>query len=151
MKKNSILIILLFFFLVSCGFKPIYFNKENNFDIEKIETIQSNRLSAFIKNSLSNLSNKESDKKISLLINSKKIKSIASKDAKGNSQLLAMSISLDLKVYENNEMKSEKQFLESFTYSNNSNKFNLSKYEKNIEKNLRNKIIKNINVYLISF
>ena len=63
MKKNSILIILLFFFLVSCGYKPIYLNKKNNFDIEKIETIQSNRLSTFIKNSLSSLSNKESDKK----------------------------------------------------------------------------------------
>ena len=61
-----------------------------------------------------------------------------------------MSISLDLKVYENNEMKSEKQFLESFTYSNNSNKFNLSRYEKNIEKNLTNKIIKDINIYLAS-
>lgn len=150
MKKSSIAIILLFFFLVSCGYKPIYLNKKNNFNIEKIDTVQSNRLNTFIKNNLNSLSNKESDKKISLLIDSKKIKSIASKDAKGNSQLLIMSISLDVQVYEGNEKKAEKRFSETFTYSNNSNKFNLSRYEKNIEKNLTNKIIKDINIYLAS-
>ena len=62
-----------------------------------------------------------------------------------------MILSIDVKIYENDKIKSHKNFFESFSYSNNSNKFNLSNYEKNIEKNLRNKIIKNINVYLISY
>jgi len=97
------------------------------------------------------MSNKESQKKINLLIDSQKIKSIASKDERGNPQLLIMSLSVGVTVYENDEIKSKKQFLESFTYSNNSNKFNLSKYEKSIEKKLRNKIIKNIHIYLVSF
>ena len=97
------------------------------------------------------MSNKESKKAISLLIDSQKIRNITSKDSKGNPQLLSMSLSANVKIYENNKIKSEKDFFESFSYSNESNKFNLSKYEKNIEQNLRNKIIKNINVYLISF
>ena len=86
-----------------------------------------------------------------ILINSQKTKSVISKDAKGNVQLLAMSLSVDVKIYKNDKIKSEKKFFESFSYSNDSNKFNLSKYEKNIEKNLRNNIIKNIRIYLVSY
>ena len=151
MKKNSILITFLFFFIVSCGYKPIYLSKKNNFNIEKIKIVNESRLNTLIKNNLNNLSNKDSKKKINLIISAKKIKGIVSKDTKGNSQLLIMSLSIDVKIYENGKKKSEKQFLESFSYSNNSNKFNLSKYEKSIEKNLRDKIIKNISGYLVSF
>ena len=151
MKKNSILITLLFFFIVSCGYKPIYLSKKNNFNIEKIKIVNESRLNTLIKDKLNSLSNKDSEKKISLIISAKKIKNIVSKDTKGNSQLLIMSLSIDVKIYENGKKKSEKQFLESFSYSNNSNKFNLSKYEKSIEKNLRDKIIKNISGYLVSF
>ena len=151
MKKNSILIILLVFFLVSCGYKPILLSEKKKIDIENIKIVKASRLNSFIKNNLNSISNKESQKKINLLIDSQKIKSAASKDEKGNPQLLVMSLSVGITVYENDEIKSKKQFLESFTYSNNSNKFNLSKYEKSIEKNLRNKIIKNIHIYLVSF
>jgi hypothetical protein len=151
MKKNLILITLLFFFITSCGYKPIYSSKKNNFDILKIEIIKESRLNTLIKNNLNNLSNKDGEKKINLIINAEKVKSVASKDAKGNSQLLVMSLSIVVEIYENGKKKSEKQFSESFSYSNNSNKFNLSKYEKSIEKNLKDKIVKSINRYLISF
>ena len=151
MKKNSILITFIVLLLVSCGYKPILLNEKNNFYIKKIEIAKANKLNTVIKNSLKSMSNKESKKAISLLIDSQKIRNITSKDSKGNPQLLSMSLSANVKIYENNKIKSEKDFFESFSYSNESNKFNLSKYEKNIETNLRNKIIKNINVYLISF
>jgi len=151
MKKNSILITFIVFLLVSCGYKPILLNEKNNFNIKKIEIVKKSRLNTVIKNSLNRMSNEESKKEISLLINSQKIRNITSKDSKGNPQLLSMSLSANVKIYENNKMKAEKNFFESFSYSNESNKFNLFQYEKNIEKNLRNKIIKNMNVYLISF
>jgi hypothetical protein len=151
MKKNSILITLIVFFLISCGYKPVFLNKKNNFDIEKIEIVTSNRLGKSIKNSLNHISNKNSLKKINLLIDSQKTKNITSKDSKGNVQLLTMSLSVNVKIYENDEMKSERQFSESFSYSNDTNKFNLSQYEKNIERNLINNIIKNISIYLVSF
>jgi len=151
MKKNLILITLLFFFIASCGYNPIYLSKKNNFDIKKIKIIKASRLNTYIKNNLNSLSNKDAEKKISLSINSEKIRSVLSKNSKGNSQLLAMSVSVDVEIYENDKKKSEKKFLESFSYSNTSDKFSLSKYEKNIQINLANKIIKNINTYLISF
>jgi len=151
MKKNIILINILFLFITRCRYKQIYSNKKNNFDIEKIEIVNESRLGTLIKNNLNNLSNKDSEKKISLIINAKKVKSVASKDTKGNSQLLIMSLSIGVEVYANGKKKSEKQFLESFSYSNDSNKFNLSKYEKSIEKNLKDKIVKDVNEYLVSF
>ena len=150
MKKNSILITFIVLLLVSCGYKPILLNEKNNFYIKKIEIAKANKLNTVIKNSLKSMSNKESKKAISLLIDSQKIRNITSKDLKGNPQLLSMSLSANVKIYENNKIKSEKDFFESFSYSNESNKFNLSKYEKNIEKNLTNKIIKDINIYLAS-
>ena len=112
---------------------------------------KNNRLNTLIKNNLNNLSNKESEKKISLIINTEKGKSVISKDKKGNAQLLAMSLLVNVQVYEKGKKKSEKQFVENFSYSNNSNKFDLSKYEKSIERNLKDKIIKNINEYLVSY
>ena len=151
MKKNSILITLLVFLLISCGYKPILLSERNNVHIEKIEVVKASRLNKFIKNSLNSASNKDSTKKIKLLINSQKTKSIASKDSKGNTLLKTMSLSVDIRIYEEDKIKSEKRFFESFSYSDDTNKFKLTKYEKNIEENLRNKIIKNINIYLISF
>jgi|TARA_B110000008_G_C16610987_1_gene420467 hypothetical protein len=151
MKKNLITIVLLLFAVASCGYKPIFLNEKNDLNIEKIEIVKENRLNKLIKSNLENISNQDSENKISLLINSQKTKSVISKDAKGNVQLLAMSLSVDVKIYKNDKIKSEKKFFESFSYSNDSNKFNLSKYEKNIEKNLRNNIIKNIRIYLVSY
>ena len=151
MKKNLITIVLLLFAVASCGYKPIFLNEKNDLNIEKIEIVKENRLNKLIKSNLENISNQDSENKISLLINSQKTKSVISKDAKGNVQLLAMSLSVDVKIYKNDKVKSEKKFFESFSYSNDSNKFNLSKYEKNIEKNLRNNIIKNIRIYLVSY
>ena len=151
MKKNLITIVLLLFAVASCGYKPIFLNEKNDLNIEKIEIVKENRLNKLIKSNLENISNQDSENKISLLINSQKTKSVISKDAKGNVQLLAMSLSVDVKIYKNDKIKSEKKFFESFSYSNDSNKFNLSKYEKNIEKNLRDNIIKNIRIYLVSY
>ena len=150
MKKNLITIVLLLFAVTSCGYKPIFLNEKSDLNIEKIEIVKENRLNKLIKSNLENISNKDSENKISLLINSQKIKSVISKDAKGNVQLLTMSLSVNVKVYKNDKVKSDKKFFESFSYSNDSDKFNLSKYEKNIEKNLRNNIIKNIRIYLVS-
>ena len=61
-----------------------------------------------------------------------------------------MIISVEVQIIKNNVIKNTKNFSENFSYSNNSNKFSLDQYEKDIEKNLINKIIENINTYLLS-
>lgn len=150
MKNKSILLILLFFILANCGFEPIYSSKKSNFNIGEIKITNKNKFNSIIKNNLKNISNNESQNKFDLIINSEKKKIISSKDAKGNPQLLTMIISVEVQIIKDNVIKNKKNFSQNFSYSNNSNKFSLAQYEKDIEKNLINKIIENINTYLLS-
>ena len=150
MKNKSILLILLFFILANCGFEPIYSSKKSNFNIGEIKITNKNKFNSIIKNNLKNISNNESQNKFDLIINSEKKRIISSKDAKGNPQLLTMIISIEIQIIKDNVIKNKKNFSQDFSYSNNSNKFSLAQYEKDIEKNLINKIIENINTYLLS-
>ena len=150
MKNKSILLILLFFILANCGFEPIYSSKKSNFNIGEIKITSKNKFNSIIKNNLKNISNNESQNKFDLIINSEKKRIISSKDTKGNPQLLTMIISVEVQIIKDNVIKNKKNFSQDFSYSNNSNKFGLAQYEKDIEKNLINKIIENINTYLLS-
>ena len=150
MKNKSILLILLFFILTNCGFEPIYSSKKSNFNIGEIKIISKDKFNSIIKNNLKNISNNESQNKFDLIINSEKKRIISSKDTKGNQQLLKMIISVEVQVIKDNVIKNKKNFSQDFSYSNNSNKFSLAQYEKDIEKNLINKIIENLNTYLLS-
>ena len=150
MKNKSILLILLFFILANCGFEPIYSSKKSNFNIGEIKITNKNRFNTIIENNLRNISNNESQNIFDLIINSERKKIVSSKDAKGNPQLLTMIISVEVQIIKNNVIKNTKNFSENFSYSNNSNKFGLGQYEKGIEKNLINKIIENLNTYLLS-
>ena len=150
MKNKSILLILLFFILANCGFEPIYSSKKSNFNIGEIKITNKNKFNSIIKYNLKNISNNESQNKFDLIVNSEKKKIISSKDTKGNPELLTIIISVEVQVIKDNVIKNKKSFSQDFSYSNNSNKFSLAQYEKNIEKNLINKIIENINTYLLS-
>ena len=150
MKNKSILLILLFFILANCGFEPIYSSKKSNFNIGEIKITNKNKFNSIIKNNLKNISNNESQNKFDLIINSEKKRIISSKDVKGNAQLLTMIISVEVQIIKHNVIKNSKNFSQNFSYLNNSNKFSLAQYEKDIEKNLINKIVENINTYLLS-
>ena len=150
MKNKSILLILLFFILANCGFEPIYSSKKSNFNIGEIKITNKNKFNSIIKNNLKNISNNESQNKFDLIINSEKKRIISSKDTKGNPQLLTMIISVEVQIIKDNVIKNKKNFSQDFSYSNNSNKFGLAQYEKDIEKNLINKIIENLSTYLLS-
>ncbi len=150
MKNKSILLILLFFILANCGFEPIYSSKKSNFNIGEIKITNKNKFNSIIKNNLKNISNNESQNKFDLIINSEKKRIISSKDTKGNPELLTIIISIEVQIVKDNVIKNKKNFSQDFSYSNNSNKFSLAQYEKDIEKNLINKIIENINTYLLS-
>ena len=150
MKNKSILLILLFFILANCGFEPIYSSKKSNFNIGEVKITNKNKFNAIIENNLRNISNNESQNIFDLIINSERKKIVSSKDAKGNPQLLTMIISVEVQIIQNNVIKNTKNFSKNFNYSNNSNKFGLAQYEKDIEKNLINGIIENINSYLLS-
>ena len=153
MKINKTLTILTFFLLLSCGFEPIYSQKKldsnYNFTIASIGFSGNNNINQYLKNNLINYINNE-DKKIKydLIINSSIIKTITSKNKKGNPEIFYTNIQINVEIIENDKIKNKTIFEEGFEYKNKSNKYALNKYEKNIQKNLTNKISKDLIEYL---
>ena len=153
MKK--IIIIFSFFLLLSCGFEPIYSKKKleqnYNFTISNIGFSGDNSVNQNIKNNLINyIDNPEKPKKYDLIISSSVNKTITSKSLKGDPEIFYIEITIILEVLENDNLKNKISFEEAFEYKNKSNKYELKKYEKNIQKNLSLKISKDIIEYLYS-
>ena len=138
MKKNFL--ILVFFFISQCvGYEPIYSSKEQNFYIDTISTEIDDKISRNIEKKLKPYTKKNEKEKIKLKINSNKEEKILSKDNKGDPVILEIEISTNV-VMSNNNITKTLKFVERFSYTNQSNKFEFEQYKKNIEKNLIDKI-----------
>ena len=84
MLKKNIIILTLIFFLANCGFTPIYLKNDNvNFSIEQIEFAGDRDLNNFLKINLDRYKNQRKDNKISLDVETKYEKNILSKDGTG--------------------------------------------------------------------
>ena len=84
MLKKNIIILTLIFFLANCGFSPIYLKNDNvNFSIEQIEFAGDRDLNNFLKINLDRYKNQKNDNKISLDVETKYEKNILSKDGTG--------------------------------------------------------------------
>jgi len=151
MISKLLIIIFTLTVLTSCGYKPIVSSNNLDITISKININEVNSINKIIKKNLKiylNLDNKS--KKIEININSNKNIVTISKDSAGDPINLRMQIIVEAKFFLNGLELNEKSYLESFTYSNIENKFDLNKYENTIEKNLVNKISKNIILNLIT-
>ena len=150
-NSKKITIIVFFLLLLSCGYKPIFSSSEANFSITEIKLFGKINIGSKIKKNLNIYRNVENKNTFySLKINADQKKNVISKDAKGDPKIFEIQISVDLTILENNKIKNKKNFKESFTYNNSTNKFDLKRYEKNIEDNLIKKIITKITLYLYS-
>ena len=153
MKINKILTILTFFLLFSCGFEPIYSQKKldsnYNFTIASIGFSGNNSINQYLKNNLVNyINNEDKEIKYDLIINSSIIKTITSKNKKGNPEIFYTKIQINVDIIEDDKIKNKTIFEEGFEYKNKSSKFKLNEYEKNIQKNLVNKLSKDLIEYL---
>ena len=143
--RNAFLI-LIFFALTHCGFKPIFSSKEVNFKINKIE---SNKKIEIIENRLSSLNTNNPKFFYDLVIDYSESKSILSKDSQGKSLLLRIKIKINLKVIENDKVLLKKDYFSNFDYQNLDKKFELSEYENEIRKNMFEEIASKILIDLI--
>ena len=145
--RKIIIIIIASFILNNCGYAPIYSSKEKNFYIEKISQKNTSKLNSKIANNLKIFSNENSKNVIEVKIEAvKKIETIQ-KDNKGDPSRFQMIIELNINIISENYNKTE-SFSSSFNYSNNTNKFSLKQYEKEIENTLINKIVEKSVIYL---
>ena len=153
MKINKTLTILTFFLLFSCGFEPIYSQKKIdgnfNFTIASIGFSGNNKINKYLKNNLVEyINNEDKEKKYDLIIDSSIIKTITSKNKKGNPEIFYTKILINVDIIEDDKIKNKTIFEEGFEYKNKSSQFELNKYEKNIQKNLTNKLSKDLIQYL---
>ena len=146
--KKLIFVVIALFMLNNCGYSPIYSSKNNNFYID-ISQKDKSKLNSKVANNLKIFSNQNSENIIQLEISSNKKINTISKDKKGDPSRFSMIISLTINILNKNnyEINKTKSFTEEFNYNNNSNKFSLKQYEKDIEDNLINKIVERSIIY----
>ena len=149
MKK--IILVLNFLTLNNCGFTPLYSSKNSNYKVISIKKNINNNLSNYIHNSISVLSNENSEKNFRINFDLMEDIAVILKDSKGDPKKNRLTIIVDLSIFsEDQSLISKKEFSENFEYNIQDNKFNLKQYEKNIKFNLVEDITQQILVFLAS-
>ncbi len=142
MKK--IIFISLIIFLSNCaGYKPIFTSDQTNFYIEKIEISDDSKHVRKLIKSLKPYSVDNGKQSITLKLDLDKQENVIMKDAKGDPASYEIKIELKVDVITMNGTN-KLNFKENFTFNNQSNKFELNQYKKNMETNLMNKIFENL-------
>ena len=155
MNLKKIITTLSFLLLLSCGYEPMYskkqINSNYNFSINTINLIGNNKVNQILKNKLKrNLNKEKKSTELNLNLDSRVVKTVASKDKKGNPIKFSIKILINLEVFESEILKGKTNFEEKFEYNNRSNKFDLKQYEKNIKDNIIKKLSDEIIRYLNS-
>ena len=137
--KNLILILFLFF-LNSCGYTSVYKNqKSQDFQINIIEMTGDKEINNLIKNDLKFYSNRNSNIKYNISINSNYQKVIVSKNSAGVATDYKLIVDTVIS-FDEEEKNNTLNFNENITIKNNSNSYEQNNYEKNIKKNFASTI-----------
>ena len=146
MKKNTLLIFLIFF-LSSCGFSPIYLKNTNvNFSIEQVNYTGDRELNNFLKTNLDQYRDEKSNNKLYIEANSNYEKIILSKNKAGevtNYQLKAKVLFL-IKPLNKKIQITEKKIM-----NNIEDKFEESRYERSVKQNFASSISNKLSSELI--
>ena len=143
--------IFIFFFIVSCGYQPIFSGKKVNFGIENLTYNKNNEIDSAINNNLKNYKSLENkDKILDLEISSKINKVTTSLDDRGDPKSFRLELEIKTIFKKDNKLLNEKSFFKSHDYNTSTNKFDLKKYENSVKENLIGKITEEIIVYILS-
>ena len=141
---------LLFLFLLSCGYSPIYqADQKSNFKLDLIEFSGEKEISRLIIRNLEKLKNNKSGNVYDVnFISTEKI-IVATKDKKGNASSYKITIMVDFYLNnQSNDKNFNKKFIKETVYNSMDNKFELNQYKKNIKKNMTSQILQDIRVFL---
>tara|TARA_B100000795_G_C22689534_1_gene395051 strand:- start:77 stop:541 length:465 start_codon:yes stop_codon:yes gene_type:complete len=145
LKKISPLII--FLFLVSCGYQAMHSleNRINyNFSINEIKFTGNRDINIKIKNDLNSFYLVKQERNFNLDIESENKKLVLVKDSKGNSVSFKNILTIKVKILNQNKKIDTISFEETFEYNNNTNKIELRRYEKEIKNNLTETMVNNL-------
>ena len=137
--QKKIFSFLFLFLLSSCGYEATY-SKKNllnyDFSISEINFNGDREVNLKMKEKLNNYTINKKDKNFKIDILTTATKVVSAKNITGDATNFKSTVSVKVDLVMNNKLKSNFIIRESFNYNNNSNKFNLKTYEKNIKNNL---------------
>ncbi len=137
--KNIILISFLLL-IYSCGYTSVYKNQNSNdFQINIVEMQGDNDINNMIKNELKFYSNKNSENKYDISINSDYQKIIISKNSAGVATDYKLLVNTKISINLNNK-NNVFNFSENINMKSNSNSFEQNNYERNLKKNFASSI-----------
>ena len=140
------IIISLFLLTTSCSYKPIFSERNYNFQIDQLNLSGDKDINRVIDRKLTMIRKSQNldKKKFSIIIYSNKNKKIISNDSKGDPLKFEINILVDYEILENGKIILEREIEKSNIYNNKSDKFELDQNEKNIITNLSEEISDNI-------
>jgi outer membrane lipopolysaccharide assembly protein LptE/RlpB len=139
--KKILIINLLFFLLLGCGFKPIYSkNKKFDFYIESLNFNNSDReLANFVKTNLNNYMINNNGRKFKIEASIDFNKNSISKDISGNTEEYELSSILNF-VISSNELSKKLSYQQVSRMKNLTDEFKELQYERSIKKNMAQSI-----------
>ena len=143
---SKIITIAFIFVTTSCSYKPIFSEKNYNFQIDELILSRDEDVNRVSDRQLTMIKKSQTlnKKKFSIKIKSIKNKGIISNDSKGDPLKFEISIDINYKILENGKIILERDIEKSNIYNNKSDKFELDQDEENIMTNLSEKISDNI-------
>ena len=146
MRKIFILIVL---FTYSCGYQPIYLNKNiKNYEFSKIYLEGNKKINKKIIDTVLLKENKLDKNLNELLLKSNLTTIETSKDQKGKVLTYRSIVNIDLTIKKNEKIIKNKIFTKDVSYNNKENKFELVEYQDRLIINLINRSIEEIVLYL---
>ena len=147
--KRIIFFLVLSLLFYGCGFESIYSLKNTNFRFSEIITNDEN-ISLNIKDRLTSYYSTDlgkTDYSLEIKLNKKRI--VKSKNQLGEALVYSVEIKGDILIFKNQSLQSTLDVNEFFEYQNTDDKFELSTYERNIEKNLTSNITNDLIIRII--
>ena len=148
MNKKLKRYISLFFIitLTSCSYKPIFSEKNYNFEINEILFTGDKYVNKIIESKFNLIKEEQSKnkKKYNISIQTKKEKLIVSKDSKGDPLKFDLVVSAYYEISNNGKLLLNKRIQKNSIYNNEIDKFKLEQSEKIILDNLSKKISETI-------
>ena len=150
MIKKILILIFIFLSATSCGYAPIYSDKNaTNFEITNLKIEGNNTVNNIIENKLQKYFNNDSEKKYIVTIKTKYEKGSAAKDATGKTTDYKFTLNLNLNYIKtelgNNQQEKIITFSESQIIKRDQNNYEQGSYEsiliKNMSELLINKVI----------
>ena len=137
--QKKIFLLLFFLLLPSCGYEAIYSKKNAinyDFSINKLNFVGDRDINLKVREKLSSYTLNKKNKNFEIKIYSTSTKSVTANDTTGDATSFKNTVAINVEISANDKLRNSFVMSESFNYNNNSDKFNLKKYEREIKNNL---------------